>query len=114
MPFWLVKLKVSPLRKPAPIDTVAPARLPLLSTSLTINAPSSGTDAPPPVKVAVDPDGVTTGATCTVSSVLVAAVELATPSLTTKLMVLVVSLAAPPVGSPLAGVKLYFTEPSAD
>jgi hypothetical protein len=31
MPFWLVKCNVSPPRNPAPIDTVAPVRLPPLS-----------------------------------------------------------------------------------
>ena len=104
---WLVKFRMSPLRKPLPIDTVAPARLPPLSTSLTVKAPSSVTAEPPPVKVAVAP-AVTLGATCTVSSVLVAAMLLpllVEPSVTVQSIVRLVC-APPPVGSPLAGVKL--------
>ena len=71
MPFWLVKFSVSPDSKPEPIDTVAPVRLPPLSGSLTVNVPSSVTGEPPPSNVTVPP-AVTVGATCTVSSVLVA------------------------------------------
>ena len=67
--------------------------------------PSSVTGEPPPVNVTVPP-AVTVGATCTVSSVLVAAgVFELVPSLTVQLMVRAVS-PPPPVGSPLVGLKL--------
>ena len=106
MPASAVKPKLSPATNPLPIDTVALARSPPLSTSLTVSAPSS-VAAAPPVKVAVAP-AVTLGATCTVSTVPVAVALvplLVLPSFTTTSMVRVVSL-PPPVGSPLLGLKL--------
>ena len=100
----LVKFSVSPVRYPLPIDTVALARVPPLSTSLTVIPASSTTADPPPSKVAVPPK-VTVGATCTVSRVLVTVVELNVPSFTTQSMVRVVC-EPPPVGSPSVGETL--------
>ena len=96
MPFWLVKFRMSPLMKPVPIDTVAPARLPPLSTSLTVSrverhrraAAGEGHRRRRPSRV---------GATCTVSSVLVAVLLvplLVVPSVTVQPMVRLVSRAA--------------------
>ena len=105
MPFWLVKLSVSPLRKPPATDTWASVRLPLLSTSFTVSALSSVTGVLlPPVNCTSAP-ALTVGATCTVPTVLVTAAEVAVPSLPDQLMVREAST-PPLVGSPLLGLKL--------
>ena len=52
MPFWVVKFSVSPVMKPVLIVTVAPVRLPPLSTSVSVGAALEHVTAvPPPLKV---------------------------------------------------------------
>ena len=88
------------------MNTVALVSSPPLSGSVRVSAPSAATAGPLSSNVAVAP-AVTVGATCTVSSVLVAvllAPLLLEPSVTVQLMVRAVS--PPAVGSPLVGLKL--------
>ncbi len=91
MPFWLVKLSVSPATKP-PIDTV-PLDKAVLSASLTVRPESSTTAEPCAVKLTVAP-AVTTGASSTavMVTVLAAAVLLSAPSFACQVMVRLVSL----------------------
>ena len=80
--------------------TVPPFSRPPLSTSANVREESSTTEPPPPVKLTVPP-AVMVGATCSVSSVLVASGLETVPSFTTQLMVRMVS--PPTVGSPSVG-----------
>ena len=105
MLFCAVKDNVSPVRG-LTIDTLAPVRLPPLSTLVTVSALSS-TTAEPPLTSFTDAPAVTVGATCTVSSVLVTAVEFDVPSLATQLMVRLVSL--PPLVGSAGPVVLNWT-----
>ena len=82
MPFWFVKLSVSPdFSVPAEIVTVAPVRA--VSLDVTVTPESTATAEPPTVKVLVAPDGVTTGAaiatlTLSAAALLVSALSTAT------------------------------------
>src|SRR5689334_7020774 len=69
MPFWLVKFRVSPLRNPLVIDTVALASV-VDEVSVTLRVLSRGTGEPPPVYVGGVPAMVTTGGRWTVALVL--------------------------------------------
>ena len=107
MPFWLVKLSVSPETKPVLMVTKALDRLPLLSGSVTVTVLSSVTGEPPPSNVTLAP-AITVGGVCVVSSVLVPVLLvplLVEPSVTDQLIVREVSV-SPLVGSPLLGLKL--------
>ena len=105
MPFWLVKLSVSPVMKPDETSTDALARLPLLSWSLKVSVLSSVTGVPPPSKITVEP-AVTVGGTWFISMRLVSPPLplLVLPSLTTQLM----RRKSKPLelGSPFVGLKL--------
>ena len=59
-----VKVRVSPVTRPAVIDTVPDTRL-VSSTSVTVRPPSTVTAAPFSVKVGVEPDRVIVGASLT-------------------------------------------------
>ena len=72
MPFWAVKFSVSPVMKPG---ADRHRRAGEIAAAVDIAERQRGIERhrpPPPVKVAVPP-AVTVGATCTVSTVLVAA-----------------------------------------
>src|SRR6185437_15814368 len=68
MPAWPVKLRVSPLRNPLVIDTVALVRF-ADEESVTLRVPSRRTGEPPPLKVTLAP-AVTTGGRWTVALLL--------------------------------------------
>ncbi len=95
---WPLTDSLSTVWKPLLIVTVALARLPALSGTVSTTVLSSVTGLPPPVKVGV-PSATMAGAVCTAVSVLVSAAEFDVPSFTVQVMVRVVS-PPPPVGSP--------------
>ncbi len=91
---------VSPARKLPVIDTVAP--ISWEASRLTkVRPPSSGTGAPPALKVEWAPEGMSTGGSLTVTA-LVAASEMAPPlSVTCQLRVRVRSLPPAVMSAPL-------------
>src|SRR6185437_3932939 len=109
MPFWAVKFSVSPARNPLLIVTVAPARLPPLSTSERVTALRRAT-GDPPAEYCGEPAIERDGAVWTVLSELVPVLLvllLVLLSFTDQLIVRLVWL--PPLVGSVPAATLYCT-----